>query len=79
MSEEIRTKEPQCNCPSGSYHIKHTNSCYEAQIAHHKRELVLMTELKDAVNDTLRQVVTERNQLREQVKAMVDIQKVPHS
>lgn len=39
----------------------------EIEIA--KSDLVVMTEIKDTVNDTLRQVVTERNELREKLRA----------
>lgn len=42
----------------------------EIEIA--KSDLVVMTEIKDAVNDTLRQVVTERNELREKLRATVE-------
>lgn len=31
MTEQVPS-EDRCNCPSGSYHIKHTNACYEARI-----------------------------------------------
>jgi hypothetical protein len=26
------TKEERCNCPHGSYGVKHSGACYEAQI-----------------------------------------------
>lgn len=31
-SDTPPTSDDRCNCPSGSYHIKHTNACYEARI-----------------------------------------------
>jgi hypothetical protein len=48
MSEPLTSKE-QCNCPQGSYWIKHTAGCYERKIERLQRRVAELEEIPTIV------------------------------
>lgn len=55
MNTEQVPAEERCNCPSGSYHIKHTTQCYERRLTDLRASLIRTENgLKQAVKDAER-------------------------
>lgn len=50
MTEQVPSEE-RCNCPSGSYHIKHTDACYKAQIERLRKDAERYRWLRHGDND----------------------------